>query len=187
MALDDDLRAYVSKRGQPTTEITESHDIVIVGEIHAFLLDEETSGIRTKATVRLVRELLRNSRYRYFANEGFLNAGPVRVGIRDYLRGGRLPPAFDPAATGVEIQEIAKRVLTRRYQPILDDLRANPRYVLSIGSRLGGPARDHRLAQHFVEEMRDRGLGTHTRREYSYSVPSTLPPRHSKRAKKRHE
>jgi hypothetical protein len=162
MALDDDLRAYISRRGQPTTDIIESHDMVIVGEIHAFLQHEVTSAIRTTATVRLILELLRNPRYQYFANENFLNAGPVRIGIRNYLQGRGLPPAFDPAAAGMDVQEIAERVITRRYQPVLDYLRAHPRYILSIGSRLDGPVRDARIAQHLFEEMHDRGLGPHS-------------------------
>ena len=47
----------------------------------------------------------------------------------------------------------------RRFQPVLDYLRANPRFVLSIGSMIAsGPARDRRLAQHFFEEVADRGM-----------------------------
>ncbi|MBV9965496.1 MAG: hypothetical protein JO008_07355 [Alphaproteobacteria bacterium] len=162
MALDDGLRSFITSRGETTTRIAEPHDVVIVGETHAFLMHEENSAIRTRASVRLVLELLGYGRYRYFANEGFLNAGPVRVGIRDYWRDGTLPPPFDPAATGLSQEEIARRVLTRRYKPILDFLRTNPRYILSIGSRIDGPARHRRLAQHFFEEMGDRRINMRT-------------------------
>jgi hypothetical protein len=41
---------------------------------------------------------------------------------------------------------------------VLHFLRANPRYVLSIGSRSSGPIRHRRLAQHFFEEGADRRI-----------------------------
>src|SRR6266849_3798836 len=55
-----------------------------------------------------------------------------------------LPPEFDPAAPGADAmddQERRRRLIPRRFQPVLDDLRAKPRYVLSIGSRIGGAIR----------------------------------------------
>jgi hypothetical protein len=158
MALTDDLKAYMTTNARSSTTITEKHNAVVVGETHAFLTSEEPQ-IRTKAVVRLLLELLKNSRYRYFANESYLNAGVVRVAVRNYLRDKSLPPAFDPKKhKELEAMEIARRVLPRRYQPVLDFLRANPRYVLPIGSSAaGGAARDARLAQHLFEEIADRG------------------------------
>jgi hypothetical protein len=135
---------------------------------------------RTTATVRLLLELLKDPRYRYFANESYLNAGPVRVGVRNYLRDKSLPPKFDPKPTSVDLMaiariifdpkemdrdlmEIARRVLPRRYQPVLDFIRANPRYVLPIGtSILDGAARDARMAQHLFEEIADREMAAVT-------------------------
>src|SRR6266849_7079774 len=76
-----------------------------------------------------------------------------------------LPPEFDPAAPGADAmddQERGRRLIPRRFQPVLDDLRAKPRYVLSIGSRMGGAIRDRRLAQHFFEEVADRGIARKT-------------------------
>ena len=163
MAPIDDLRAYIAQHSQKETNIAEKHTVAIVGETHEPFL--HPAAIRTTASVRLLLELLRNQRYRYFANESFLNAGPVRLGVRDYWRSAALPPPVDPSITNAdnlsdrEIEEIGKRVLTRRFQPILDFLRGHPRYILSIGSMIGaGPARDLRLAQHFFEEMEDRKL-----------------------------
>jgi hypothetical protein len=158
MSLTDDLKAYMTKNARTGTTIDEKHDAAVVGETHAFLTSEEPT-IRTTAVVRLLLELLKVDRYRYFANESYLNAGAVRVGVRNYLRDKSLPPAFDPKQTGLDQAELGRRVLTRRYQPVLDFLRSNPRYVLPIGSSLGrGAARDARIAQHLFEEMADRHL-----------------------------
>src|SRR5712671_2374793 len=150
MTLRDDLRAYILANGRPAITLGAA-EVVIVGETHGFL----TAPIRTTAMRRLVRELLGDPRFRYFGNESFLNAGPVRQAIRDYWLRAVLPPEFDPAAPGADAmddQERGRRLIPRRFQPVLDDLRAKPRYVLSIGSRMGGAIRDRRLAQHFFEE-----------------------------------
>jgi hypothetical protein len=158
MSLTEDLKAYITKNAKPGTDITEKHDAVIVGEVHARLRSEEPN-IRTKAVVRLLLELLEDSRYRYFANESYLNAGAVRASVRSYLRDKSLPPAFDSKDKSLDEAEIARRVLPRRYQPVLDFLRAHPRYVLPIGSPIEeGAARDARLAQHLFEEIADRKL-----------------------------
>src|SRR5712671_3353536 len=160
MTLRDDLRAYILANGRPTITLGAA-EVVIVGETHGFL----TAPIRTTAMRRLVRELLGDPRFRYFGNESFLNAGPVRQAIRDYWLRAVLPPEFDPAAPGADAmddQERGRRLIPRRFQPVLDDLRAKPRYVLSIGSRMGGAIRDRRLAQHFFEEVADRGIARKT-------------------------
>ncbi len=158
MSLTDDLKDYMTKNAQSSTTITQQHNVAIVGETHAFLSSVEPT-IRTTAAVRLLLELLKNPRYRYFANESYLNAGAVRIGVRNYLRDKSLPPAFDPKQAGLDQTEIARRVLTRRYQPVLDFIRANPRYVLPIGTSVGiGAARDARIAQHLFEEIADRRL-----------------------------
>jgi hypothetical protein len=115
--------------------------------------------------VRLVRELLTDQRFRYFGNESFQNAGPARHAIRDYWVHATLPPGYDstaPGAAAMDAQEVGRRVIPRRFQPVLDDLRARPRHVLSIGSRMNGDIRDRRLAQHFFEEVSDRGIARDT-------------------------
>jgi hypothetical protein len=164
MALENDLRDYIAQHGTATTEVGAWPGPVIVGEIHQFLRSGD-APIRSIASVRLLRELLKSPRFRYFANESFLNAGPGRRGVHDYWQKGTLPPAFDnsdPAQAALDDQEVARRVLTRRFQVVLDDLKASPRYILPIGSRQGGAVRDRRLAQHFVEEALDRGIARQT-------------------------
>jgi hypothetical protein len=163
MALADDLRDYIAQHGTATTEVGARPGPVIVGEIHQFMLGE--APIRSVASVRLLRELLKDLTFRYFANESFLNAGPGRRRLHDYWQSGRLPPAFDPtnpADLALNLEERASRVLTRRFQAVLDDLKVHPRYILPIGSRVGGAARDGRLAMHFLEEARDRGFARPT-------------------------
>jgi|SRR5262252_3496370 len=160
MALSDDLRDYMARNGRTT--IAPAEDVVIIGESHGF----RGAMIRTTAMRRLVRELLNNQRFRYFGCESFLNAGPVRRAIRDYWLHEVLPPDFDPAAPGagaMDEQEVQRRLAPRRFQPVLDDLKARPRYVLSIGSSSMNPAiRDRRIAQHFFEEIADRRIPRHT-------------------------
>jgi hypothetical protein len=167
MALTDDLKTYIAKYGSTALSITEKHAVAIIGEFHASAWNNN-SLFRTTASVRLVLELLRNPRYRFLANEHFANAGPVRLGVRDYLRAGKLPPpvpdTVDPNdLTDREIQERGKSIATRRFQAVLDFLRANPRAVLAIGSSSSsGASRDRRLAQHFFEELADRDMTAST-------------------------
>jgi hypothetical protein len=160
MSMTDDLKDYIARNGTTKTNITERYSVAIVGETHAFLRRTD-SEIRTRATVRLLLELLSDSKHRYFGNESYLNKGLVRKGVREYVRGKILPPPFDPKQAGLDLMTIGERVLVRRYQEVLDFIRANPRYILSIGTMLdGSAARDARLAQHFFEEMADRKLRT---------------------------
>jgi hypothetical protein len=163
MTLRDDLQNYIAANGRATIDLGAA-EVVIVGELHG-RLRSNVAAIRTTAMTRLVRELLANQHFRYFGNESFLNAGPVRQAIRDYWLRTVLPPQFDAAAPGaaaMDAQQVGRRVMPRRFQPVLDDLRARPRYVLSIGSRSNGDDRDRRLAQHFFEEVADRGIARHT-------------------------
>jgi hypothetical protein len=159
MALADDLKDYIAKNSVNKTDISEKHDVAIVGETHEFL--QGGAAIRTQATVRLLLELLADIKYRYFANESYMNKGRARRGVRQYLKTTTLPPEFDPKAAGTDADEIMERVMVRRFQEVLDFLRANPRYILSIGSLVHGDGRDARLAQHFLEEMEDRKLSRH--------------------------
>lgn len=157
MALSDDIRNYIAANGRATVAVAEAPDVLIVAEIHARLA--QPPSVRAFASVAVLRELLRNPTFRWFANESFMNAGPIRQAVRDYWQKGSLPPAFDPATRGtMDVTEIGRRVLTRRFQLVLDDLRRNPKYILSIGSSIGGRGRHARLAQHFREELADRGL-----------------------------
>jgi hypothetical protein len=163
MTLRDDLQNYIAANARATIELGTA-EVVIVGELHG-RLRSNVAAIRTTAMTRLVRELLANQRFRYFGNESFQNAGPIRQAIRDYWLRAVLPPQFDataPGAATMDAQQVGRRVAPRRFQPVLDDLRARPRYVLSIGSRSHGDDRDRRLAQHFFEEVTDRGITRHT-------------------------
>jgi hypothetical protein len=163
MTLRDDLMNYIARNGQGRIEL-DRPEVVMVGELHAHLRSNDTAA-RATATTRLVRELLTDQRFRYFGNEWFQNAGPIRHAVRDYWVRTALGPAFDPAAPGaaaMDDQHVGARVTPRRFQPVLDDLRARPRYVLSIGARVNGDGRDRRLAQHFFEEVADRRIGRHT-------------------------
>jgi hypothetical protein len=157
MALTDDLKDYITRNCTNTTIIKEKHNVAIVAETHA-LLKTNISEIRTKATVRLLIELLADVKYKYFANESYAQKGPIRAGVDEYMKSKTLPPVFDPKQTDLDIEEIGKRVLVRRYQPILDFIRANPRYILDIGTIIDGEARDGALAQNFSDEFKARGL-----------------------------
>jgi hypothetical protein len=64
MALVDDLKDYIALNSTPTTMIKEKHNVVIVGETHAFLKTTD-SEIRTKAAVRLLLELLADVNCKY--------------------------------------------------------------------------------------------------------------------------
>ena len=165
MTLRDELLNYMARNGRDAIAL-EKPEVVIVGENHG-QLDWYGDAIRTTVMMRLVRELLTDQRFRYFGNESFQNAGPVRHAIRDYWVHAALPPGFvdntGPGAATKDAQELGRRVMPRRFQPVLDDLRARPRYVLSIGTRMnGGDVRDRRLAQHFFEEVSDRGIARGT-------------------------
>lgn len=95
MALADDLKDYIARNSTSATVIREKHNVVIVGETHAFLKTTD-SEIRTKAAVRLLLELLADVNCKYFANESYTNKGKIRSGVDDYLRTKTLPPVFDP-------------------------------------------------------------------------------------------
>jgi hypothetical protein len=158
MALIDDLKDYISRNITARTEIKEKHNVVIVGETHSFL--RTPIEIRTKAVVRLLLELLADPKYRYFGNESYFWQGPVAQGLKDYMRNKALPPVFDPSQANLDIQEVAKRVLVRRFQPVLDFIRANRRYILSVGSFINDKdQRDLALAQNFFAEFMARDLG----------------------------
>ena len=156
MALIDDLKDYIARNSTTATAIKEKHNVAIVGETHAFLKTTD-SEIRTKAAVRLLLELLADVKYKYFANESYQNKGKIRSGVDEYVRGKTLPPVFDPKQTNLDIEEVGKRVLVRRYLPVLDFIRANPRYILNIGSLIEGEGRDAALAQNFLAEFKARG------------------------------
>jgi len=161
VTLRDELLNYMARNGRDAIAL-EKPEVVIVGEVHGYLTSDE-AAVRTAATMRLLRELLADPRFRYFACELFQNAGPVRPAIRDYWVHAALAPRFvdntAPGAAPMDVQEIGRRVTPRWFQPVLDDLRARPRHVLSIGSRMDGlDVRDRRIAQHFFEEVSDRGI-----------------------------
>jgi hypothetical protein len=82
MALVDDLKDYIALNSTPTTVIKEKHNVVIVGETHAFLKTTD-SEIRTKAAVRLLLELLADVNCKYFANESYVTKGKIQRGVDD--------------------------------------------------------------------------------------------------------
>ena len=137
MTLRDELLNYMARNGRDAIAL-EKPEVVIVGEVHGYLTSDE-AAVRTAATVRLLRELLTDPRFRYFACELFQNAGPVRPAIRDYWVHAALAPRFvdntAPGAAPMDAQEIGRRVTPRWFQPVLDDLRARPRPVLSPSAR----------------------------------------------------
>lgn len=157
MALTDDLRKYISEHGRPEAPKFSESRVVIVGEYHG-----HAAIARLNVSLRLLRHLLRDGRYRFFGNESFLNAGPIRRGVREYLGQGKLPPPFNPDDGDISREEKGKRFFTNAFKPLLDDLRADPKYVLHIGSRGTRDARDPRIAQHFFDEMLDRGVTPRT-------------------------
>jgi hypothetical protein len=160
--LTDKLRDHVAANGRASVTFDKPPTLVIVGEWHARLAGDPSS-VRATASVRLLKELLTDQRFRYFGNESFLNAGPVRLAIREYWRNKKLPPAFNPEdKEKLAVMEIARRVLARRFQPVLDVLRVSPRYILSIGTRSEGKVRDARIAMHFLEEVADRKIKRNT-------------------------
>jgi hypothetical protein len=138
--LTDDLKRYIQNKGRADVETfieeqRQKHQrtLVIISENHS----AETRS------VDLVRRLMKNSRYRFIASEYFLNAGVLRQEIRNFLRRTR-------AKLG--------RLLCP-YQPLLEDLKRQPRYILFVGSRREGTnVRDRSLAHHFLAEHRDRQL-----------------------------
>jgi hypothetical protein len=159
VTLRDDLLNYIARNGRDAISF-ERPNVVIIGESHGYLRSND-AAVRTTTTVRLLRELLIDQRFRYFGSEYFLNAGPIRRAIRDYWVHHALPPGFDdtaPGADAMDLLEVGRRVIPRWFQPVLDDLRARPRHILSIGSLVNGGIRDRRLAQHFFEEVSDRGI-----------------------------
>jgi hypothetical protein len=160
MALTDDLRDYISRNSNPTTQIKERHNVAIVGESHA-LLTTPSSERRTRAVNRLLLELLADPKYKYFANESFEMEGVMRRSVDDYMREKKLPPSFDPRQLArLSLEQIGERVFVRRYQPVLDFIRANPRFILNIGSLMpvGDPLRDAVLAINFIVELNTRHL-----------------------------
>jgi len=165
MSLADDLAKYMDNHGHAAIT-PRAAEVVIVGERHQHLRFGGFGEFRTVAVRRVVSELLIDQRFRYFGNESFMNAGPARQAVRDYWLRHRLPPDFDLHASGVDAmdrEKVVAQVMPRRFQPILDDLRASKRYVLAIGTRAGGvSARDHGLARHFFEEIADRRIAPGT-------------------------
>jgi hypothetical protein len=157
MAVLEDLRTYIASHGSAALPPIENPHVVIVGEFHS-----PRAPDRRAISVQIVRKLLLDRQYRFFGNESFFNAGAARENTRQYLRHGVLPPPFDPSNV-TDRSEAGSRIFTREFQPLLDDLRSNPRYVLPIGSRSRGPVRDARIARHFMEELQDRGGTTDMR------------------------
>lgn len=156
MALADDLRAYFVRHGHAGPPDFENPRLILVGEFHG-----SAATRRLDVSVRVLRQIFREGRYRFFANESFLNATVIRRGVREDWQHGILPPPYNPVHPAGRYED-AKAIFVNAFHPLLNDFKARPAYILHIGSRATGTARDRRLAHHFFEEMHDRGLGTHS-------------------------
>jgi hypothetical protein len=93
----------------------------------------------------LALRLLENEVYRFIASESFLNAGPFRIELREFMRR----------------QRTSLGSLLCPYRKLLEELKRKPRYILFAGSR-ATENRDARLAQHVVDEVKDRKLARTT-------------------------
>jgi hypothetical protein len=157
MALADDLRTYFRTYGHVGPPRFGNKRVVIVGEVHNVLAPRYT------VSVAVLRQIFRDGRYRFFANESYFNATIVRTAVRDDWKHGVVPPPYNPASHYTSRYEIAKAVVVDAFHPLLNELKTKHVYVLHIGSRVTGHrARDTSIAHHFVDEMNDRGLSTHT-------------------------
>ena len=174
MALADDLQDYMALHGTATTDVGTWAGPVIVGETHQFMKGD--APIRSVASVRLLRELLKDLRFRYFANESFLNAGSGRRALRDYWQSGTLPPAFDnsdPAQAALVGEDLARRVLTRRFQAgarrSQDPSALHPAHRFALGRSRprppAGPAfpRGSARPRHRLRDARRRAAGRRPR------------------------
>ena len=136
----DDLKKHIAASGQTQVEtrIEEerqwlSRTLVIIAENHS---------AATRST-DLARRLLRSDIYRYIASEFFVNSGPLRIQIRNFMRG--LSHHLDD--------------LLCQYESLLRDLIRKPKYMLFVGPRAEGTdVRDRRIAYHFMNELADRKL-----------------------------
>jgi hypothetical protein len=136
VTLRDDLLNYMARNGRDAIAL-ERPNVVIIGETHGYL-KSNSAAVRTTATVRLVRELLTDQRFRYFGSEYFQNAGPIRHAIRDYWVHHVLPPGFDstaPGADAMDVQEAGRRVTPRWFQPVCSTICGPGRATYSPSAR----------------------------------------------------
>jgi hypothetical protein len=157
MALADDLRAYFRAYGHVGPPLFSGKKIVIVGEVH------DVTAPRYPASIAVLRQIFRDGRFKFFANESFLNATTIRTAVRDNWQHGVIPPPYNPATSPNTRYELARPVVVSAFDPLLHDLKTKHCYILHIGSRVRGhKARDESLAQHFLDEIHDRRLSTHS-------------------------
>lgn len=139
-SLIDDLKKHIAEKGESRVEarIEEerqrlSRSLVIIAENHS-------SATRS---VDLIRRLMKNDVYRYIASEFFVNSGPLRIQVRNFMRG--LSRSLDN--------------LLCQYESLLLDLVRKPKYMLFVGPRADGTdIRDRKIAHHFIKELADRKL-----------------------------
>ena len=74
------------------------------------------------------------------------------------VEGQNFETAQNPRNRLREKGNFASEINVNRQSDILDKVRKDPRYVLSIGTDAKGSARDARMALHFFEEIKDRKL-----------------------------
>ena len=140
----DDLKQYIAENGESQVETRIEVERRRLGRSLVIIAENHSAATRS---VDLVRRLMKNNVYRFIASEHFLNAGPFRTEIRDFMRG---------------LRKSLGHILCP-YEGLLQDLKQKPKYMLFIGSRTGAShIRDRRLALHFVEEVADRKLSRAT-------------------------
>lgn len=154
MTLRDDLQSWLNRSDTPVNTIDSMLGLtgvqsVMIGENHFF------TAQRINPSVKFLQMLIERGRFRYLANEWFLNAGPARQAVRQLVApGGTLREV--PSRRS---ERVLARIIPAAFGPVVAAARRRRMFVLSIGSRFRDiRSRDQRLAQHFEETMANRGL-----------------------------
>jgi hypothetical protein len=136
----DDLKKHVAEKGESQVERRIEEERQRLGRTLVIIAENHSAATRS---ADLVRRLMKNDVYRYIASEFFVNSGPLRIKIRNFMRG--LSRSLDH--------------LLCQYEGLLLDLKRKPKYMLFVGPRATGTdIRDRRIAHHFMKELADRKL-----------------------------
>jgi hypothetical protein len=140
----DELKKHIKEKGSSDVENRVETERVNLGRTVVIISENHSAETRS---VDLVRRLMKNDVFRFIASEYFLNAGELRLEIRNFLRGLR--------------KSLGNRLCP--YETLLSELKKKPRYILFVGSRRNGTdTRDWRISKHFIEEHADRKLNKAT-------------------------